>query len=82
MRPAPARAVRLACTLKTKYHPTTKGESAMNAKDMIVEAGFFAVKAGSKVLEEKGLTEKARLISHRLDDLALQLFKLAKEIET
>lgn len=53
----------------------------MNAKDMIVEAGFFAVKAGSKVLEEKGLTEKARLISHRLDDLALQLFKLAKEIE-
>lgn len=53
----------------------------MNARDMIVEAGFLATKAGSKVIEEKGLTDKARLISHRLDDLALQLLKLAREIE-
>lgn len=53
----------------------------MSAKDMIVEAGFFAAKAGSKVLEEKGLTDKARLISHRLDELALQLLKLARELE-
>lgn len=53
----------------------------MNARETIVEAAFLAAKAGSKVLEEKGLTEKARLISHRLDDLALQLFKLAHEAE-
>ena len=53
----------------------------MNARDMIVEAGFLATKAGSKIIEEKGLSEKARLLSHRLDELALQLLKLAREIE-
>ena len=53
----------------------------MSTKDFIIEAGFLAAKAGSKILEEKGLTEKARLISHRLDEIALQLLKLAKEIE-
>jgi hypothetical protein len=52
----------------------------MSAKDMIVEAAFLATKAGSKVLEEQGLSEKARLIAHRLDELALQLLKYAKEI--
>ena len=53
----------------------------MNARDMIVEAGFLATRAGSKIIEEEGLTEKARLIAHRLDDLALQLLKLAQEIK-
>jgi hypothetical protein len=58
-----------------------KERNDMNARDMIVEAGFLSTKAASKVLEEKGLTEKARLLAHRLDDLALQLLKLAREIE-
>ena len=53
----------------------------MSTKDMIVKAGVFAAKAGSKVLEEKGLTDKASSLSHRLNELALQLLKLARELE-
>lgn len=53
----------------------------MNAKDIAVEAAFLAAKAGSKILEEKGLTDKALLIMHRLDELALQILKLAREID-
>jgi hypothetical protein len=58
-----------------------KERQDMNARDMIVEAGFLAAKAGSKIIKEEGLTEKALLITSRIDELALQLLKLAKEIK-
>ena len=56
-------------------------EKKLNARESIVESGFLAARASCKVIEEMGLTEKARLIAHRLDDLALQLLKLAQQID-
>jgi hypothetical protein len=58
-----------------------KERQDMNARDMIVEAGFLAAKAGSEIIKEEGLTEKTLLITSRIDELALQLLKLAQEIK-
>ena len=54
----------------------------MSARDMIVEAGILATKAGNKTLEEQGLTDKARQICRCLNELALELLMLAREIES